>query len=71
MMAMNSNLQVQFIKARAQYGAAHAEKDIKLECITSAEAERDQLCIKVDKIQTGGHIMCNGCGHLAGTHDRA
>lgn len=51
MMATNSDLQVQLAKARAQYGAARAEKDIMLERIASAEAERDQLRVKVDEIQ--------------------
>ena len=66
MMVMNSNLLVQLAKAHAEYGAAHAEKDIKPERITSAVAERDQVCVKVDKIQT-----CDGHSHLAGAHDRA
>ncbi|KAF8257860.1 hypothetical protein EI94DRAFT_1692001 [Lactarius quietus] len=51
MMATNSDLQVQLAKARAQYGAARAEKDIMLEHIASAEAERDRLREKVDEIQ--------------------
>ena len=51
MMATNSDLQVQLAKARAQYGAARAEKDIMLERIASAESERDQLRAKVDEIQ--------------------
>ncbi|KAH9067004.1 hypothetical protein EDB83DRAFT_2542288 [Lactarius deliciosus] len=38
--------EVQLAKARAQYGAVRAEKDIMLERISSAEAERDQLRIK-------------------------
>jgi len=51
MMATNADLQVQLAKARAQYGAVRAEKDIVMERITSAEAERDQLRAKVDEIQ--------------------
>jgi len=51
MMATNADLQVQLAKARAQYGAVRAEKDIVMERITSAEAERDQLRVKVDEIQ--------------------
>ena len=51
MMATNSDLQVQLAKARAQYGAARAEKDIMLERIASAESERDQLRAKVDEVQ--------------------
>ncbi|KAH9053318.1 hypothetical protein EDB87DRAFT_1652018 [Lactarius vividus] len=51
MMEANSDLQIQLAKARAQYGAARAEKDIMLERISSAEAERDQLRLKVDEIQ--------------------
>jgi hypothetical protein len=51
LMTTNSDLQVQLAKARAQYGAARAEKDIMLERIASAEAERDQLRVKVDEIQ--------------------
>ncbi|KAH8981991.1 hypothetical protein EDB86DRAFT_3106937 [Lactarius hatsudake] len=51
MMAANSDLQVQLAKARAQYGAVRAEKDIMLERISSAEAERDQLRVKVDEMQ--------------------
>ncbi|KAH9171750.1 hypothetical protein EDB89DRAFT_2114402 [Lactarius sanguifluus] len=43
--------EVQLAKARAQHGAARAEKDIMLDRISSAEAERDQLRIKVDEIQ--------------------
>ncbi|KAI9436935.1 hypothetical protein H4582DRAFT_366964 [Lactarius indigo] len=51
MMATNSDLQVQLAKARAQYGTVRAEKDIMLDRISSAEAERDQLRTKVDEIQ--------------------
>ncbi|KAH8999723.1 hypothetical protein EDB92DRAFT_2080754 [Lactarius akahatsu] len=51
MMATNSDLQVQLAKARAQHGAARAENDIMLERISSAEADRNQLRIKVDEIQ--------------------
>jgi hypothetical protein len=51
LMATNSDLQVQLAKARAQYGAARAEKDIMLERIASADAERDQLRVRVDEIQ--------------------
>ena len=50
LMATNSDLQVQLAKARAQYGAARAEKDIMMERIVSAEAERDQLRVKVDDL---------------------
>ena len=51
MMATNSDLQVQLAKARAQYGAVRAEKDIVMERISAAESERDQLRAKVDEIQ--------------------
>ncbi|KAI9451537.1 hypothetical protein F5148DRAFT_1290056 [Russula earlei] len=51
MMATNADLQVQLAKARAQYGAVRAEKDIVMERISSAESERDQLRAKVDEIQ--------------------
>ena len=51
MMAANADLQVQLAKARAQYGTARAEKDIMLERIDSAEAERDRLRAQVDEIQ--------------------
>lgn len=51
MMATNADLQIQLAKARAQYGAVRAEKDIMMERMTSAEAERDQLRAKVDEIQ--------------------
>ena len=51
MMATNADLQVQLAKARAQYGAVRAEKDIVMERITSADAERDHLRAKVDEIQ--------------------
>ncbi|KAI0285532.1 hypothetical protein BC826DRAFT_119175 [Russula brevipes] len=51
MMATNADLQMQLAKARAQYGAVQAEKDIVMERISSAEAERDQLRAKVDEIQ--------------------
>lgn len=51
MMATNSDLQVQLAKARAQYGAARAEKDFVLERTSSAESERDQLRVKLDEMQ--------------------
>jgi len=51
LMATNADLQVQLTKARAQHGVVRAEKDIVMERIVSAEAERDQLRAKVDEIQ--------------------
>ncbi|KAI0297544.1 hypothetical protein B0F90DRAFT_1912759 [Multifurca ochricompacta] len=43
--------EVQLAKARAQYGAVRAEKDIMMDRISSAESERDQLRARVDDIQ--------------------
>ncbi|KAI0055919.1 hypothetical protein BV25DRAFT_1832763 [Artomyces pyxidatus] len=51
MMSTNADLQVQLAKARAQHGAARAEKDMLLERVTSAETERDRLRTQVDEIQ--------------------
>jgi hypothetical protein len=51
LMATNADLQVQLTKARALHGAVRAEKDIVMDRVDSAEAERDQLRVKVDEIQ--------------------
>jgi hypothetical protein len=51
LMATNADLQIQLVKARAQHGVVRAEKDIVMERVVSAEAERDRLRAKVDEIQ--------------------
>ena len=50
-MAANADLQLKLAKATVQNGAVRAEKDIVMECMTSAESERDRLRAKVDEIQ--------------------
>ena len=51
LMATNADLQVQLNKARSQFGAVRAEKDLVMERLAGAEAERDLMRAKVDEVQ--------------------
>ncbi|KAH9025036.1 hypothetical protein EDB85DRAFT_244904 [Lactarius pseudohatsudake] len=66
-MATNSDPLAQLSKARAQYGVVRAEKDVMLERISSAEAER--LAVRQGRRDPGARVAAPGERlHFAGAH---